>query len=221
VTAAGLLGLAWAGAGPGHAVSLAEAKASDSIELLLALLLAATGLAIVARKIGIPYPILLVLGGLLIGFIPGLPSVQLAPDVVFLLFLPPILFAAGYFTSIRDLRKNLRAILLLAVGLVLFTTFLVGAVTKLLVPDMAWAVALTLGAIVSPPDAVAGRYASSGARNVITIEKTGSLTRRTAQVVASPNASPSAIPPTEAIRKVEPASTIENPPTVAATTANR
>ena len=148
VTAAGLLGLAWAGAGPGHAVSLAEAKASDSIELLLALLLAATGLAIVARKIGIPYPILLVLGGLLIGFIPGLPSVELAPDVVFLLFLPPILFAAGYFTSIRDLRKNLRAILLLAVGLVLFTTFLVGAVAKLLVPDMAWAAALTLGAIV-------------------------------------------------------------------------
>ena len=90
-----------------------------------------------------------------IGFIPGLPSVELAPDVVFLLFLPPILFAAGYFTSIRDLRKNLRAILLLAVGLVLFTTFLVGAVAKLLVPDMAWAVALTLGAIVSPPDAVA------------------------------------------------------------------
>ena len=155
MTAAGLLGLAWAGAGPGHAVSLAEAKASDSIELLLALLLAATGLAIVARKIGIPYPILLVLGGLLIGFIPGLPSVELAPDVVFLLFLPPILFAAGYFTSIRDLRKNLRAILLLAVGLVLFTTFLVGAVAKLLVPDMAWAVALTLGTIVSPPDAVA------------------------------------------------------------------
>jgi CPA1 family monovalent cation:H+ antiporter len=155
VTAAALLGLARVGAGPGNIVPFAEAKASDSIELLLALLLAATALAIVARKIGIPYPILLVLGGLLIGFIPGLPAVQLAPDVVFLLFLPPILFAAGYFTSIRDLRKNLRAILLLAVGLVLFTTFLVGAVAKLLVPDMAWAVALTLGAIVSPPDAVA------------------------------------------------------------------
>ena len=131
------------------------AARATSIELLLALLIAATALAIVARKLGIPYPILLVLGGLAIGFIPGLPTVELAPDVVFLLFLPPILFAAGFFTSIRDLRANLRPILLLAVGLVLFTTFVVGAVAKPLVPDMPWAAALTLGAIVSPPDAVA------------------------------------------------------------------
>src|SRR5262249_12851395 len=72
--------------------------------LLIALLLAATGLAIVARKIGIPYPALLVLGGLAIALVPGLPSVELDPDIVFLLFLPPILFAAGYFTSIRDVK---------------------------------------------------------------------------------------------------------------------
>ena len=154
MTAAGLLGFAWAGAGPGHAVSLAEAKASDSIELLLASCWRRRGLAIVARKIGIPYPILLVLGGLLIGFIPGLPSVELARTSCFSCSCRRSCSRRA--TSPRSATcANLRAILLLAVGLVLFTTFLVGAVAKLLVPDMAWAVALTLGAIVSPPDAVA------------------------------------------------------------------
>jgi len=128
---------------------------SLGVLFLIALMLAATALAIAARRLGIPYPVLLVVGGLAIGFVPGLPAVDLPPDVVFLLFLPPILFAAGYFTSIRDLRANLRPILLLAIGLVLFTMVLVGAVTKALVPEMSWAVAFTLGAIVAPPDAVA------------------------------------------------------------------
>jgi CPA1 family monovalent cation:H+ antiporter len=128
---------------------------SLGVLLLIALMLAATGLAIAARHLGIPYPVLLVLGGLAIGFLPGLPAVELPPDVVFLLFLPPILFSAGYFTSIRDLRANLRPILLLAIGLVLFTMVVVGAVTKALVPELSWAVVLTLGAIVAPPDAVA------------------------------------------------------------------
>ncbi len=143
------------GPGPGLAAGLTDGSASASIELLLALLIAATALAIVARRLGIPYPILLVLGGLAIGFIPGLPTVELAPDVVFLLFLPPILFGAGFFTSIRDLRANLRPILLLAVGLVLFTTVVVAAVAQALVPDLPLAAAFALGAIVAPPDAVA------------------------------------------------------------------
>ncbi|HEX7223015.1 MAG TPA: cation:proton antiporter, partial [Candidatus Limnocylindrales bacterium] len=79
-----------------------------AIEAVLLLLLAATALAILARRVGIPYPILLVLGGLLIGFVPGMPRIELEPELVVLLFLPPILFGAGYFTSIRDFKANLR-----------------------------------------------------------------------------------------------------------------
>lgn len=132
-----------------------NSASAATIEIVLVMLLAATGLAVVARRYGIPYPVLLVLGGLAIGLVPGLPVVELEPDIVFLLFLPPILFGAGYFTSIHDLRANVRAIGLLAVGLVLFTTVLVAIVAQLLVPSLGWAAAFTLGAIVAPPDAVA------------------------------------------------------------------
>jgi monovalent cation/hydrogen antiporter len=79
-------------------------------------------LATLADRIKIPYPILLVLGGLVLGFVPGLPRVELKPDVVFLLFLPPLLYVSAIFTSWRDFRANLRPISLLAVGLVLMTT---------------------------------------------------------------------------------------------------
>jgi CPA1 family monovalent cation:H+ antiporter len=128
---------------------------ADSIEVVLVLLIAATALAILARRIGVPYPILLVLGGLALGFLPGLPTVELEPDVVFLLFLPPILFAAGYFTSIRALRAKAGKITSLAVGLVLFTAAAVAFVVHSLVPGIGWAPAFALGAIVAPPDAVA------------------------------------------------------------------
>ena len=129
--------------------------AAGLIELVLLLLVAATALAIVARRLGLPYPILLVLGGLGLGAIPGLPRVELPPELVFLLFLPPILFAAAYFTSVRDFKANLRPIGLLAVGLVLFTTVVVAVVAHALIPELGWPAAFTLGAIVAPPDAVA------------------------------------------------------------------
>jgi monovalent cation/hydrogen antiporter len=144
-----------AAVGPTLGAGAFDGDTGSAIELLFALLVAATALAVLARKAGIPYPILLVLGGLAIGFIPNLPTVELAPDLVFLLFLPPILFAAGYFTSIRELKAYRRPILLLALGLVTFTTVVVGAVTKALVPEMPWAAAFALGAIVAPPDAAA------------------------------------------------------------------
>jgi monovalent cation/hydrogen antiporter len=133
------------------------ATSSDAaaIELILLLFLAATGLAILARRLGIPYPILLVIGGLALGFVPGLPNIELPPDIVFLLFLPPILFGAGYFTSLREFKANLRAITLLSVGLVVATTVVVGVVVHTLVPGLDWPWAFALGAIVAPPDAVA------------------------------------------------------------------
>src|SRR3990170_3075564 len=113
----------------------------DPIQLVLLLLVLATALAYLARRVGIPYPILLVLGGLALGLVPGLPAVELEPEVVFLLFLPPILFGAGFATPIRDFKANMRPILQLAVGLVLFTAAAVAVVAQALVPDMGWAAA--------------------------------------------------------------------------------
>ena len=125
------------------------------VELIFVLFALAIGLSYLARRLHIADPILLLLGGLLVGLIPDLPDVELDPEVVFVLFLPPILFGAAYFTPIRDFKANARPILLLAVGLVLFTTAIVGVVANALIPGMSLAAALTLGAIVAPPDAVA------------------------------------------------------------------
>lgn len=125
------------------------------LETVILLLVAVLLLVTIARRILIPYPIFLVLGGLLLSFIPNVPTVRLDPDLVFLIFLPPILWAAAYFTSLRDFRANLRPITLLAVGLVVATTAAVAAVARAIVPGLSWPVAFALGAIVSPPDAVA------------------------------------------------------------------
>lgn len=128
------------------------------IELVLGLLVVTIALAYLARRIGVAYPILLVLGGLGLGFLPGLPAIELEPDVIFLLLLPPILFGAGYSTPIRDFKANGRPIALLAIGLVLFTTAAVGLVANALVPELGIPAALALGAIVAPPDAVAATF---------------------------------------------------------------
>src|SRR5215210_9203732 len=98
----------------------AEAPMS-SIESLIFLLGAAALLAQLARILKVPYPVFLVLGGLLIGFVPGLPTIAISPEVIFLVFLPPLLSSAAFFSSPRDLRRHLRPILLLAIGLVLLS----------------------------------------------------------------------------------------------------
>src|SRR5216117_1648260 len=95
---------------------------SDIADVFVGLLLAVAALGLLARKLKIAYPILLIIGGLLLGLIPGLPRVRLDPEFIFLFFLPPLLFPAALFTSWRDFRANLRPISLLAIGLVLFTT---------------------------------------------------------------------------------------------------
>jgi Na+/H+ antiporter len=123
--------------------------------LLLLLMVAVAGLSILARPLGVPYPILLVLGGLLLGFVPGLPVVRLPPELVLVLFLPPLLYVAAFFSSLRDLRADLRAISLTAVGLVLATMSAVAVTAHALVDGLSWGAAFTLGAIVSPTDALA------------------------------------------------------------------
>lgn len=123
-------------------------------EIILGLLLAIAALAWLASRLRVPYPILMVVGGLGISFIPHLPDLPLQPERVFLLFLPPILYFAATNTSWREFKANLRPIGSLAVGLVLFTMLAVALAAHLLV-GMSWAPAFVLGAIVSPPDAVA------------------------------------------------------------------
>jgi monovalent cation/hydrogen antiporter len=123
--------------------------------LLLLLMVAVAGLSILARPLGVPYPILLVLGGLLLGFLPGLPAVELPPELVLVVFLPPLLYQAAFFSTLRDLRADLRAITTTAVGLVLVTMAAVAVTAHALVDGLSWAVAFTLGAIVSPTDALA------------------------------------------------------------------
>ena len=125
------------------------------LEAVILLLIGVLILMAIARRLVVPYPMFLVLGGLALSFVPRVPVVHLDPDLVFLVFLPPVLWAAAYFTSLRDFRMNIRTISLLAVGLVIATTAGVAAVARAIIPGMSWPMAFVLGAIVSPPDAVA------------------------------------------------------------------
>src|SRR6266699_3724289 len=124
-------------------------------ETVLALLVGVTSLALVARRLDVPTPALLVVGGVLVALLPGLPAVQFDPQLVFLVFIPPLLYRASLLASYRDARANLRPILLLGVGHVLFATVVVAWVAHLAVPGLPWASAFALGAVVSPPDVAA------------------------------------------------------------------
>jgi monovalent cation/hydrogen antiporter len=123
--------------------------------VLAAILVAVALLLIVAKLMRIPYPILLVVGGLGLSFVPGIPEIQLPPDLVLIAVLPPLLYGTAFFTSLRDLRENAGAISLLAVGLVLTTMLVVAAVAHFLIADLSWHGAFVLGAVVSPTDPTA------------------------------------------------------------------
>ena len=126
-------------------------------EILIAgLLVAVAGLSALARHLNLPYPIVLVVGGAAFGFIPGMPEVHLNPDVVLVIFLPPLLYGAAFFANLGDIRANLRSNVLAAVGLVLVTMVAVALVAHALIPGMPWGAAFALGAIVSPTDPLAG-----------------------------------------------------------------
>lgn len=132
------------------------------IEIVTALLGVTTLLAVVARWLRVSYPILLVIVGLLIGWIPGLPPIELSPDAVFLIFLPPLLYSAAWQIDNVELKLYSRSVALLAVGLVLFTSTIVALVAHMLIPDFSLAQGYLLGAIISPPDAVAASSVTKG-----------------------------------------------------------
>src|ERR1700731_733292 len=125
-----------------------------TIQTLVLLLAVVAAVAVVAARLKIPHSILLVLTGVVLALIPGLPTIELAPEFVLLLVLPPVIYASAVDMSWREFKFNLRPITLLAVGCVLFTTVSVAAAAHWLL-GLAWPVGFVLGAIVSPPDAMA------------------------------------------------------------------
>jgi len=149
-----------------------------SAELVLGLLIAVAALVTIARRIGVAYPIFLVIGGLALGLVPGVPRIEVDPDLIFLIVLPPLVYIAAYFTPVQNLRANLGTISSLAVGLVLATALAVAAVAHALIPGIPWAAAVALGAIVAPPDAIAATALASRLtvpRRIITILEGESL----------------------------------------------
>jgi len=156
------------------------------VELLLVLLSAVALLVLVARKLQLPYPILLVVGGLALSLVPGLPRLRLDPELVFVLFLPPLLYPAALFTPWRDFQANLGTILLLAVGLVLVTIVITAWFAHQFI-GLTWGAAFVLGAIIAPSDAVAATAISHRLRiprRLVTILEGESLVNDTTAFVA-------------------------------------
>ena len=134
----------------------------ENITLAIVCLFVVVFLWLVSKKFNFPFPIVLVLFGILISFIPGLPTIELSPDMIFFLFLPPLLYHAAWHTSWHDFKTAIRPISLAAIGLVLFTTCGVAVVAHYLIPAFSWPVAFLLGAIISPPDVVSATAVTKG-----------------------------------------------------------
>src|SRR5262250_244283 len=130
-----------------------QVHAVEFVFLLLLLFIVVFG--VISKKLQTPYPIVLVLGGLLLSFVPGIPRVSLDPNVIFFVILPPLLYSAAWVTSWREFSYNLVSILLLAFGLVTFTVLGVTFLGHFFLPGFDWRVGLILGAVVAPTDAIA------------------------------------------------------------------
>lgn len=144
-------------------------------------------LTAIANKRKLPYPVLLVAAGLIIGFIPQLPNLALDPDVVFVIILPPLLYDAAFKTSWHEFRTSIRPISALAITLVFFTTVAVAVTAYYLIPGFTWPLAFVLGAVVSPPDAVAASGIIKGLglnKKVITILEGESLVNDASALIA-------------------------------------
>lgn len=159
----------------------------ENFEILIIIITLLIALLAIAEKFRLPHPVFLVLCGLAIGFVPSIPQMTLNPEVVFFIFLPPILFDAASHTSWHDFRAEIKPISTLAIALVFFTTITVAITTYFLIPGFSWPLAFVLGAIVSPPDAVAATSITKGLglnKRVITILEGESLVNDASALVA-------------------------------------
>ena len=159
----------------------------ENFQIIIFLLAVLISLSAIVERIKIPQPILLVVAGLLIGFIPYLPELALDPNIIFLIFLPPLLFDAAAQTSWHDFKADIRPISALAVSLVFFTTMAVAATVHYLIPHFGWPLAFLLGAIISPTDAVAASGIIKGLnlnRRVMTILEGESLINDASALIA-------------------------------------
>jgi Na+/H+ antiporter len=166
---------------------MASSGTVDTLLGALIVLVAIVFLRELAGHIGVPYPTLFVLGGIGLAFIPGLPHLALEPDLVLLVFLPPLLFSAAFEIPQRELRANIVPVARLAIGLVIFTMVIVAGLAHQLVPEMSWAAAFTLGAIVAPTDALAATsvFRRLGMpRSIVTIVEGESLLNDATSLVA-------------------------------------
>jgi Na+/H+ antiporter len=128
---------------------------NEQLIVFLVLLVAVSAMLVIAPTLRVPYPIVLVIGGLGLGFVPGMPELELPPDLVLVAVLPPLLYAGTFFTSLHELKLNMRPIGLLSVGLVIATMLAVAVVGHAAIDDLSWSSAFVLGAIVSPTDPIA------------------------------------------------------------------
>lgn len=127
----------------------------DIFQTLIILIFFAAIFVGIAQKIKIPYPILLVLGGIILGFIPKIEVISFDPNLLLIIVLPPILYVASFSISFNEFRKNRNQIFSLALGLVIISTLIVGVIFKWMFPHYSWELAFAFGTIVSPPDSVA------------------------------------------------------------------
>jgi monovalent cation/hydrogen antiporter len=134
----------------------------ENVSLIILLLFGITFLGLLSYRYNFPFPIVLVLSGIAISLIPGLPVIALNPEIVFVIFLPPLLYGAAWNTSWHSFKASISPITRAAIGLVLFTTSLVAVAAHLLIADLSWPMAFLIGAIVSPPDAVAATAVTKG-----------------------------------------------------------
>jgi len=159
----------------------------ENVAVIILLLFGVSFIGLLCNRFKFPLPVALVLSGICISMIPGLPVIELAPEVVFIIFLPPILYGAAWNTSWHDFKANIRPISLAAIGLVIFTTLMVAVAAHWLIPNLDWPVAFLIGAIVSPPDAVAATSVTKGLGlnpRIITILEGESLVNDASGLVA-------------------------------------
>lgn len=158
----------------------------ENLLLIISLLFAVSMLVMLGQKLKISYPIFLVIGGLIISFIPGIPLIQMDPDMILTLFLPPLLYEAAWYTSWREFWKWKRPIVLLAFGLVFFTSTIIAYLTSSLIPGFTLALGFLLGGIISPPDAVAATSVLKGVKipkRLVTILEGESLINDAASLI--------------------------------------